>query len=247
MSDALGFRKKFGILIPSTNTIVEPDYWRMAVPGVTCHTSRIHIHDQDISSNAKLESLLVQIREEILRAIDRVKTAQVDYLVMGMSLETFWDGLQGNKEFVDRLEQYSGLSVASGARACQKALELLRCRRIAVLTPYQEVGDVNVIRYFKDIGIEVVRIEGLRCPTAISIAHVSEDEIRKRLQKIDGPDVDAIIQVGTNLSMLQLADEAERWIGKPVIAINGASWWYALRQNGIKDQLQGCGVLMREY
>jgi maleate isomerase len=55
------------------------------------------------------------------------------------------------------------------------------------------------------------------------------------------------MQVGTNLSMLRLADEAERWIGKPVIAINVATWWYALPQNDIQDRVYGCGRLLREF
>ena len=37
--------------------------------------------------------------------------------------------------------------------------------------------------------------------------------------------------------MVRLADEAERWLGKPVIAINAATWWMALRDNGINDKL----------
>ena len=61
------------------------------------------------------------------------------------------------------------------------------------------------------------------------------------------PDVDAIVQCGTNLSMVRLADEAERWLGKPVIAINAATWWMALRENGIKDKVYGAGSLLREY
>jgi maleate isomerase len=55
------------------------------------------------------------------------------------------------------------------------------------------------------------------------------------------------VQVGTNLSILRLADEAERWLGKPVIAINAATWWHALRTNGINDQIQGCGSLLRDH
>ena len=58
--------------------------------------------------------------------------------------------------------------------------------------------------------------------------------------------VDALVQAGTNLSMVSLADEAERWLGKPVIAINAAIWWMALRDNGIEDKVYGCGRLLRE-
>ena len=67
------------------------------------------------------------------------------------------------------------------------------------------------------------------------------------IQDLNGPDVEAIVQVGTNLSMVRLADEAERELGKPVIAINAATMWHALRTNGISDQLQGFGSLLREH
>jgi maleate isomerase len=247
MVDALGWRKKFGVLAPSTNTIVEPDFYRMTVPGVTAHFSRIHIRDQDLSSDSKMEGLLRQIREEILHAIDRVKTAEVDYLVMGMSAETFWGGMEGNRQFVKRLEDYSGLKVASGAEACEKALHLFKVKTVGVITPYQSIGDENVIKFFRDIGVEVKAIKGLKCKTAVSIAHVSEAELRDAILEVNQAGVDAIVQAGTNLSMVKLADEAERWLGKPVIAINAATWWYALRQNDINDKVQGAGRLLREF
>jgi maleate isomerase len=59
--------------------------------------------------------------------------------------------------------------------------------------------------------------------------------------------VEAIVQVGTNLSMGRLADEAERWLGKPVLAINAVTLWHALRTNGIPDQMRGFGSLLREH
>ncbi|MEH1870042.1 amidohydrolase family protein [Nostoc sp.] len=104
MTDALGWRKKFGVLAPSTNTIVEPDFHAMAVRGVTSHISRIHIRDQDLSSDEKMVRILEQIDDEILFAVDRVITAGIDYLIMAMSAETFWEGLKGNRAFVKRLE-----------------------------------------------------------------------------------------------------------------------------------------------
>jgi len=51
------------------------------------------------------------------------------------------------------------------------------------------------------------------------------------------PDVEAIVQFGANLPMARIADEAERWLDKPVISINVATYWHALRMNGINDRL----------
>ncbi len=245
--DALGWRKKFGVIAPSTNTIVEPDFYRMTVPGVTAHFSRIWIRDQNLSDNDAFEALLEQIRIEIEYAVQRVMTAEPDYMVMGMSAETFWGGMEGNRQFVEQIKGWTGLDVATGAEACERALNLFGAKRIGVVTPYQPIGDENVIQFFSEIGFEVVRIKGLRCPTAVAIAHVSEDELRQALLEVDGDDVDALVQAGTNLSMVGLADEAERWLGKPVLAINAATWWMALRDNNIEDKVYGAGRLLREF
>jgi maleate isomerase len=59
--------------------------------------------------------------------------------------------------------------------------------------------------------------------------------------------VEAIVQVGTNLAMARLAGIAEFWIDKPVIAINTAIYWHALRESGVTDRLSGFGSLLGEY
>lgn len=247
MTDALAWRKKFGVIVPSTNTIVEPDFYSMMPPGVTAHISRIHIRDMNMAGDAGMERLLDQIRDEIEFAVQRVVTCEPDYMVMGMSAETFWGGVAGNRQFIHNIKQWSGLDCATGAEACERALQLFGAQRVGVVTPYQPIGDENVVRFFGELGIEVVRIVGLRCPTAVSIAHVTEDELRRALIEVNADGVDALVQAGTNLSMVGLADEAERWLGKPVIAINAATWWLALRQNGIDQRFYGRGRLLREF
>lgn len=247
MTDVLGWRRTFGVIAPSTNTIVEPDFHRMSVPGVTAHFGRIHIRDQNMSDDAGMGRLLDQIRAEIVAACERVLTCEPDYMVMGMSAETFWGGVEGNRQFVRQIQEVTGLRVATGAEACRRALDLYGARRIGVVTPYQPIGDANVVRFFGELGVEVGAIKGLCCPTAVSIAHIGEDELRAALLEVNDDDIDALVQCGTNLSMVRLADEAERWLGKPVIAINAATWWMALRDNGIDDRVAGASSLLRDH
>ncbi len=247
MTDQLGWRGIYGILAPSTNTTVEADYNSMRVPGVTCAMGRIHIRDQNISDDAGFEHLLGEVRAEIDHALERLLTCKPDHLVMGMSAETFWGGIKGSQEFQRRMEDRSGMPVYSGALACQQALQALGCERVAVISPYQPIGDENVKTFFTESGFDVKRLVGLKCPTAVDIARVSTERLITTIKEIDGDDVDAIVQVGTNLSMVSIADEAERWLGKPVIAINAATWWSALRATGVTDRIQGAGSLLREH
>ncbi|KAA8889433.1 arylmalonate decarboxylase [Nocardia colli] len=247
MPDVLGWRAKFGVLAPSTNTVVEPDFARMGVPGVTTHFGRIHIRDQNMGDDAGMDRLLDQIRAEMGATCARVLTCEPDYMVMGMSAETFWGGVEGNQKFVRQIHDATGLPVATGAEACRRALTLNNATRIGVVTPYQPIGDENVVRFFGELGFEVAAIKGLRCPTAVSIAHVTETQLRDALREVDSDRIDALVQCGTNLSMVGLADAAERWLGKPVIAINAATWWMALRDNGIHDRIDGAGALLRDH
>jgi maleate isomerase len=47
--------------------------------------------------------------------------------------------------------------------------------------------------------------------------------------------------------MVRLAAAAELWLGKPVVAINTATYWHALRANGITERREGFGRLMSEF
>ena len=75
------------------------------------------------------------------------------------------------------------------------------------------------------------------------IAHVTKQQLRDAVLQVNQGKVDAVVQVGTNLAMAEVAAMAEFWLDKPVLAINTATYWYALRQNGIKDRMHGWGSL----
>lgn len=251
--DALEWRRKFGVIIPSTNTIVEHDYWRMIfsnpeLQGVGFHMAGILISSPKLGSDSDMLEFLAQFRREIFKTVDQLCTAEPEYIIMGMSLETFFGGWEGNKELEEEITGRSGLCLATGARACKSALEKFKAKTIAVITPYQEIGDRNVVKFFEEIGFKVARIRGLKCGSATDIAHVPESFCETIIkEQLDGPDIDAIVQCGTNLSMVALADRLEHEIKKPIIAINAATLWFALRQNLINEKIFNATRLLREF
>ncbi len=248
MTDALGWRIKFGVIAPSTNTVVQPEFDMMRPRGVTNHFARIHIPNDPLRGDADFEKLIETIDREFLAAVDRVMTCEPDHLIMGMSSETFWGGLDGSERLRERIEAHAGIGVTMGSDASRQALRRYgEIKRIGVVTPYMPVADQQVRRFFSDCGFEVVRLVGLRCASPVLIAHVGEPELRDAMLAVDGADVEAIVQVGTNLAMARLAAAAEFWLGKPVLAINTATYWWALRRNRIADPVDGFGALLREH
>lgn len=246
MPDVTGFRSKMAVIVPSTNTVVEHDMAALRPYGVTFHTGRMYIERPALTSDEDFTGLLEQIRASIDVALRDVMTAKPDYLVMGMSAETFWGGVAGSRAFEERVRATTGLEMSTGATSTRMALDHLGVRRIAVISPYQPIADKNVTQFYEESGFDVVGFHGLRCPSATAIAEVTEDRLRRIIHDLNSDDVDAIVQVGTNMSMVRLADEAERWLGKPVLAINAVVLWHALRANGFQDRIEGAGSLLRD-
>lgn len=245
--DARGWRCKFAALAPSTNTIVQPDYDDLRLPGVTNHYSRIYVPNLDVTDNASFKTLTDTIAASVDDAVKSVLTCQPDYLVMGMSAVAFYGGLQGALDFRDRLAAKAGIGVSTGALAVAEALKRYGAARVSFLSPYFPDANREVARFLTDCGFEIVRDECFQCRTPVAIAEVPIERCRETVARLDGPDVDAIVQVGTNLSMLHYAAAAESVLGKPVIAINAATYWHALRAVGIEDRIYGFGSLLERF
>ena len=249
MSDSLGYRMKFGVIAPSTNTSVQPEYDAMRPYGVTNHFSRCVIPNSRVTDDRSFLMMLDNIRVAVEPAIRSVMTSSPDHIIMGMSVETFWDGREGQRRLERRLAKIAGHKLTMGSDACRAALRTYGrdIRRLGVITPYMPVGDRQVVRFFTECGFKVVNLIGLRCESPVAIAHVSKKRLRDAILQVNRGKVDAVVQVGTNLAMAEVAAQAEFWLDKPVVAINTATYWYALRRNGIKDRMPGWGSLLLEH
>ena len=120
-------------------------------------------------------------------------------------------------------------------------------RRIGLLSPHPAIMDAHYIRYFTELGYDVAKLHRIDCPTTLAIAMVDETTIRVALHDLCDAGAEAIVQVGTDLIMTRLADEAERWLGRPVLAVNAAMFWRALRACSIEDRPVGLGSILREH
>src|SRR5258708_24039230 len=123
MRDVLGWRRKFGVLGPSTNTIVQPDFEMMRPPGVTNHYSRIFTPNAQAVSNDTFMAGTQVIGENTLEAVKSVMTCSPDYLVMGMSAVTFYGGAKGADEFQARVENAAGVKISIGSQSCTPAVK----------------------------------------------------------------------------------------------------------------------------
>ncbi len=252
MVDSLGSRMKFAVVAPSTNTSVEPEYAAMQPRGVTNHFSRIAIPDTKVTDDDSFMVMLQSIRDATFDAVDVSMSMEPGCVIMGMSAETFWDGAEGAERLYKKmLERTGGVPVIMGSTAVDAAIKAYEqggkpIRKIGIITPYMPVGDRNVQKFFEDQGYEVVNLVGLKSSSPMMIAHESKKVLKDAAIAVS-EGVDAIIQAGTNLAFAEVAAIAEFWLEKPVIAINTATYWHALRSMGMMDQMNGFGTLLSNY
>lgn len=251
-------RAQIGVLIPSTNTGVEYDLQKFGLDGVTWHPSRFWIELKNWldekeatgdSENVVFERFLDLMRDEMPPAIKNILSSKVNHLMLGMSAETFWGGMEGNVEFEKSVREQlpEGFGLTTGATASHDALQAFGAKRISVITPYPPVGDDNVRQYFTELGYEVKAVKGLNRPSATAIAETTIKQVIDAVKEVDGDDVDAILQCGTNLSTVDIFPTLEHWLEKPLIPINIATIWHALRACGINDKITGKGRLLEEF
>jgi len=247
LPDTLGYRKRIGLVVPSTNTTVQPETDMLRVPGVTCHTGRVTIKERPLNTEEAFYEHMQMMRDGMGTAIDQIMTAGLDHLIMGIALESFWGGVAAADKLQTDLAARAGVGISMGSTASVAALHKLNAKRIAILTPHQPRGDEMVRAYFVEAGFNVVRLKGLKCQTPRAIAQVPAEDIRTALRELDGNDIDALLTLGTALPAAAISADAERALGKPVLAVNVVSYWHALRQCGIADRVPGHGRILEEF
>jgi maleate isomerase len=248
MPDALASRLKFGVIAPATNTIVQPEYDAMRPRGVTNQMARVVIPDSPVGTENEFVAMMNQVRSSIEGALDAVMACSPNAVVFGMSAETFWEGVLDANAVQEHLESRAHVKVILGMQSCLAAIQRYGgIRRISLITPYMPSGDAQVRRSFTDNGFEVINLLGLKCNSPLLMAHEAPERLRRAVREVDDSSVELILQVGTNLAFAGIAAEAERWLGKPVLAVNTCTYWHALRSSGIEDKIEGFGSLLTEH
>jgi maleate isomerase len=243
--DQLGRRAKIGVLVPATNTVAAPECEALRPPGVTNHVSRMAPAHRPTDDMKGYRASIGRGEQAARDAIDLVVPCELGAILLGHSIDSFLGGVAGAKQLAARLTEHAGVPVIVPSLAASAALEKLGgIRRIALLTPYMPPGDEVSEAFFVDAGFEVRRVLGLRCAGALAIAEVPAERIEEALDELDGDDVEAIVQAGTNLPMAHLIAGAEARLGKPVLSINVAGYWQALRDLGVDDAVPGYGALL---
>jgi maleate cis-trans isomerase len=230
--------RRFGVLIPSTNTTVEAEC-RLLPPTYQAHFGRLLTsapgqpfspsRDDDIDYQSRL-----------------LGTAKVEMLILAQtSASLFADDY--DRVTTTRMSAAAGVPAITSAQAVGRAARALGARRIALVSPYSAAVSERAARYFADQhGLETVAQEGFAAADAYAIGSLGPEHARDAFARIDRPQIDAFVVPGGNFPTLSAIGEWERQFNKPVVTTNQASFWAMLRMLAPGDSIPGYGRLLAE-
>ncbi len=241
--DTLAPRLLMGVVAPATNVTVQPEMEALRPTGIVNAHARIANPDQRVNTDADTLTVRRAMVDGLMGAIDTLVPCRPDHVVVAVMVENFVGGGAAGEALMRDAAARAGCAVTDVSSSLLAALEALGVRRIGLLTPFMPVGDAAARRLFEEAGVEVPRLVGLRAPGPAAIGRVPVERMREAVRELDGPDVQAIVQVGTNLPFAGVARDAEMALGKPVLASNPTTYWRALRCAGITERMPDAGVL----
>jgi len=225
-----GWRKKIGLIFPSTGNAPEVEFHRFAPEGVAVSTQHVLFERVDPQG-------LSDLGERVEEAAKVLATGEPDLLVFACTTGSLIKGLGYDKEIINRIEQASGVRAITTTTAVVEALKKLNSRKIVVSTPYStEVNEIEK-KFLEDSGFEVLSIRGLEYLDPKMMPKVTMDQMYRLTGQIMRAEADTIFISCTGLGILDLIPILEGEMKRPVITSNQASLWLALRTLNLNDVL----------
>lgn len=232
-----GWRGRIGLVIPSSNTTMESEFWRFVPEGASVHTARMRLVEVTKES-------LERMAEYAASAAEDLSTASVDIIVYGCTTGAMVGGMEWERRLVRSIEERTGVRTISTAEAVVEALRALNARRLVVATPY--IDELNKMEedFLRSCGFDVLKIKGLGLRYNVEIGRQPPWTSYKLAKEVFHRDADALFISCTNFRTFEILELLERDVGVPVVSSNSASLWLALRRIGVKDVIRGLGKLL---
>ena len=234
-----GWRGRIGLLVPSINTTMETEFWRIAPDGVSVHSARI------AGGRHGTPEELRGMENASKQAAQDVAMVEPDVVVYGCTSGSFFEGPEWNRRIAEQLTKITGAPTVTTAGAMATCLLAGGHKRVDVVTPYVELTNERLKQFLKAHDIDVVTLGTFDMLDMFDHAKIEPSEIYRKVREITTPRSEAVFVACTQLRAMEVLDSLERDLGKPVYSAVQASAWEAYQVMGVDPGITDCGSLLR--
>lgn len=221
-----GRRARLGLIVPSNNTTVEPEFARMAPPGVDCFATRTMIVETD-DPDLKARTIL-DMHARIDDAAREVASLEPDAIGYVCTSGSFLDGDDSDRVVCARLTDQTGVPTITTSTAVVVALRTLGIRRVALATPYISQVSRGLRAYLQEAGFEIVAHRDLELLSNLAKGRLGPDVSEELVRTMEPGEVDGVFISCTNWRTVEAVDALESDFGFPVVSSNLATKWLML-------------------
>ncbi len=214
--------KRIGLIIPSSNRMVEQEMVRVLPPDVCAHVARLRMtgpHERP------LERLLPDVRD----AAATLDDARCEAIAFHCTANSTAEGADGEESLLGALRAGSSAAVTTTATAIREALAAVRARRIVLVTPYTAAVTDHEAEFFTAAGFEVVATVATDRGSSDAYCAVPAGEWGAVLRAAGRDDVDGYVLSCANIACFDVIERSESELGKPLVTSNQAVLWATLR------------------
>jgi maleate isomerase len=214
---------RVGLIVPSSNSVIEVDFYRRLPADATLHTARMYLE----KTTPEGESAMLD--DHLPTAINDLRSARPDVMVFGCTSAGALRGNAYEAELIRRITDETGAPTFSVAASVRRVIREAGGRRVGGITPNND----KIRQSLEDDGLEVAAIHGLGITENFAIAEVTPDRIAQFASEcFADSDIDLLFASCTNFRAIDAREEIQAALGVPVVTSNHAALVCVLDQIG---------------
>lgn len=207
--------KRIGLLVPSSNVVMEVDFYRNLPSHVSVHTARMYMEATTVEGESRM------LDEFVMPAARDVATARPHVIVFGCTSAGALRGNAYDSHLCRAITDQTGVPVISVISSVRRAIAKEGFRRVAVVTPYIEDLNHRIKKSLEDEELLVTSIHGMGISENFAISEVTPAEIVAfALEKVDLAEADGLFVSCTNFRAMAALSELRRAFPIPVMTSN---------------------------
>jgi maleate cis-trans isomerase len=214
-------RARIGVLVPFTNTNLEPDMMLMRCPDTTVHFQRMGGYDVDeIPGSDQMAGLGASDISHDLRMISGVRP---DVVLYGCTSATLTHGPGFDAQLAEDIKAGSGAISLTAAGSLVAAIQALGVSKVGFSSPY--LGEINVqaMDFLAENGIKTVKCADVgRELGNYGQGELTPEEVFGLACQADHPEAEAIVLSCTDMRSVEAIARIEAHLNKPVVSSNQA-------------------------
>lgn len=208
---------RIGLLVPSSNTVMEPDLQGAFLGMATVHAARMYLPDP-----YTVEDELRMIDDHVEAASRDIATTEPDLIVFGCTSAAALRGPGYDQDLCKRLALKTRRPIVSILDTITKCLRRCDVVNIGVVTPYPDQLNAAIRRTLVQDGFSISCIAGMGLRKNADVGRIKPAEIVDFVTSNTPTDVEAVAVPCTNLRAYEVRHEIAEALGKPVVTANSS-------------------------